>query len=288
MRARKIAPEIGRHVALAILGLLTLAPFLLMLNISLKNNAQFYTEFWKLSRPIQWGNFTYAWNIISRYILNSIIVSGISVIGVLVMSSLSAYSFARFRFPGREFLFFMVIGLLMIPGVLTLVPLYSLVQHFPLVGGNNRFGMGGHGLLNSRWGLIIPYMAGGQIMLIFILRNFFEGIPQSLFDAARVDGASEWHIIRLVVVPLSVPILITVGLMSFLGTWNDYVWPLVVLRSPELRTLPVGLAFLHGEYEIKYGQIMAGYAIGCLPLLVLFVFTMRYFLRGLMFGAIKG
>jgi len=285
---RKLIPEIGRHAALIVLGFLTVVPFLLMLNISLKSNAQFYTEFWALSRPIHWENIVRAWNIISSYILNSVIVSGTTVIGVLIMASLSAYAFARFRFPGREILFFMVIALLMIPGILTLVPLYSLVQHLPLFGGNNILGQGGHGLLNSRWGLILPYMAGGQIILIFILRNFFEGIPQSLFDAARVDGASEWRVFWMLVVPLSVPILITVGLMNVLGTWNDYVWPLVVLRNPELRTLPVGLAFLQGEYEIKYGQIMAGYAIGCVPLLVLFVFTMKYFLRGLMFGAVKG
>jgi ABC-type glycerol-3-phosphate transport system permease component len=285
---RKMVPEIGRHAALIALGLLTLAPFILMLNISLKNDAQFFTEFWTLSRPIQWGNFAYAWDIVSRYILNSVIVSGVSVFGVLFMASLSAYSFARFRVPGRGLFFFMVIGLLMIPGVLALIPLFSLVQHFPLAGGNNILGQGGSGLLNSRWGLILPYMAGGQIIAIFILRNFFEAIPQSLFDAARVDGASELHIIRLVVVPLSLPILITVGLMVFLGTWNDYVWPLVVIRSPELRTLPVGMAFLQGEYEIKYGQVMAGYTIGCVPLLVLFVFTMKHFIQGLTLGAIKG
>jgi len=286
--SKTVVSQWVRYVLLSALGFLTLVPLVLMLSISIKSNAQFYTGFWSLSFPWHLENFSYAWKMISPYILNSAIVSTASVLAMVFMASLSAYSFARFDFPGRNALFSAIIVLLMVPGVLTLVPLYSLVQHFPLMGANDLFGKGGHGLLNSRWGLILPYIAGGQMIAIFILRNFFSEIPAALFDAARIDGASEWQIIRLVVAPLSMPILITVGLMAFLGTWNDYVWPLVVLRSPELRTLPVGLAFMQGEYEIKYGQIMAGYAIACLPLLLLFIVTMKYFIRGLMFGAIKG
>ena len=162
------------------------------------------------------------------------------MIGVLVIASISGFVFARYNFPGRELFFFAILALLMIPGVLTLVPAFLLVKNL--------------GLINTYWALILPYMAGGQIFAIFILRSFIAGLPEELFEAARLDGASTLQAFRHIVIPLSKPILVTIAVMNVLGTWNDYIWPLVTISDSKLWTISVGI--------VTFGSSFRGWRVG--------------------------
>jgi multiple sugar transport system permease protein/raffinose/stachyose/melibiose transport system permease protein len=191
------------------------------------------------------------------------------------VASVSVFVFARFNFPGREFLFFAVLALLMIPGVLTLVPAFLLIKSF--------------GLLNTYWALILPYVSGGQIFAIFILRSFIASLPEELFESARLDGASTLQLFANIAVPLSKPTLVTIAIMNILGTWNDYIWPLVTIPDGRRWTISVGVVTFSNQYGglESWGPMFAGFVIASMPLIILFLFTMRYFIAGLTSGAIK-
>jgi ABC-type glycerol-3-phosphate transport system permease component len=278
---------VGIHLPLAALLALTFYPFVFLVQTSLKDNDQFYHDFWGFRPPYHWGNYASAWEAIYRYIGNSVVVTVLTVLGTLLVASLSAYAFARHRFPGKHGLFYALLSLMMVPGVLTLISSFMWMKQFPLVGGNNVWGEGGSGLLDSHLGLVLPYVAGGQVFAIFILRSFMEALPEELFEAARLDGASEWRLFGRIALPLCKPVLGTVAVMTTLSTWNDYVWPLIVLSDDSRKTLSIGLAFFRGAYNTTYGPLFAGYVIASLPLLVLFLLTMRAFIAGLTSGALK-
>jgi multiple sugar transport system permease protein/raffinose/stachyose/melibiose transport system permease protein len=262
------------YIVLAVLVILTYVPILVMLSVSVKDNAEFYNSFWGLSFPLHLENFSNAAGVLAPYMLNSIIVSGSSMAGVVVLSCFAAYSFARFRFAGREALYYLVLALMMIPSVLTLVPQFVLVKNL--------------GLLETRWALILPYIAAGQVLAVFILRAFFAGLPEELFEAARIDGAGELAAFWRIALPLTKPILGTVAIMQLLATWNDYVWPFVVTQqTPDLYTLVVGLVSFTGRHSTDWGPLMAGNILAALPLVIVFLFTVRYFIQGLTAGALK-
>lgn len=286
-RARKFR-EVALHLPLFLLVALTFYPFVFLVQTSLKDNPQFFHDFWGLPAPPHWSNYAEAWEAIRRYVGNTVMVTMATVAGTLVVASFSAYTFARHRFPGREFLFYAILSLMMIPGVLTLISSFMWMKRFPLAGGNDIFGEGGNGLLGSHLALILPGIAGGQVFAIFILRSFIASLPEELFEAARIDGAGEWLLFSRIAMPLCKPILGTVAIMGALNTWNDYVWPYIVLPDDSKKTLSVGLAFFRGAYATTYGPLMAGYVLASLPLLVLFLLMMRTFIAGLTSGALKG
>jgi multiple sugar transport system permease protein/raffinose/stachyose/melibiose transport system permease protein len=196
-----------------------------------------------------------------------------SAVGTVVFASLSAYVFARYRFPGRELLFYAVISLLMIPNVFQLIPRFMLVKDLKL--------------LNTYWALILPYIAGGQIFAIFVLRSFFASLPQELFDAAKIDGASDLKTFLYIAVPLSRSIIATLAILRLQQAWNDFIWPLVSTTDSNLRTAIVQLSFLQGEYGTQIGPMFAGYILGSVPLLIIFAFGMKQFIAGMTSGAIK-
>ncbi len=263
-----------KHSILMILAFLTIYPFFYMLITSLKNNAQIRTKFWHiLPEPIMWSNYSIAWKHISPCLLNTAFISLVTVIGVVFLSSLSAFVFAHYKFKLKEFLYYMILALMMIPGVLTLIPQVILVRNLHI--------------FNTHWGVILPYIAGRQIMAIFILRSFFETIPMDYFDAARIDGASEFGIFMRIALPLSKPILGTVAVMNILATWNDYVWPLIVISDERLRTVTIGLQYFRMGFRIEEGQTMAGNVIAALPMMILFLFTSRLFIKGITTGGLK-
>lgn len=277
-RITKLPAHLTAHLTLILLLLLTFYPFLFMLITSFKSVPQFYQNFWNIAQPFHWENYAEAWEIIQRFIWNSIIVSGITLIGVLTLGSITAYIFARFDFWGKSFLFYMIITLLMIPGILTLVPTFMTVKQL--------------GLLNTRWVMILPYISGGQVFAIFLLRSFFESLPRDLFDAATIDGCPEHRILWHIVLPLSRPILGTVAIINLIATWNEFIWLFVTLQSQDKFVLPVGLLSYFSISAnlvngVKYGTMFAGYTIAALPLLILFLFTMRAFIKGLSSGAMK-
>ena len=262
-----------RTAALGILCVLMIAPLVMAVIISLKSPSQFTRVPFLPTWPLRWENYEFAVQIISQFLLNSIITSGATVSGVLLLSSLAAYSFAQIRFPGRTFVFYAVLALMMVPASLTLVPSFVLIRDLRLI--------------NTYWSLILPWIAGGQIIGILILRAFFESLPGEMFDACRIDGASDWQIYWYVALPLTRSMLGVVAVLNILGTWNNLIWPTLTLPERKMWPLTPGLYSYMEQYYTSYGRVMAGLLLGSIPLVILFVFTSRLFVEGLTSGAIK-
>ncbi|UCC63858.1 MAG: carbohydrate ABC transporter permease [Anaerolineae bacterium] len=262
-----------RSLILGVLCLLMIAPLIMAVIISFKSPSQFNRVPFLPTWPLRWENYGFALQIISQFMLNSVIVSGATVIGVLLLGSLSAYSFAVIDFPGRALVFYAVLALAMVPSSLTLVPSFVLVVKLKLI--------------NTHWSLILPWIAGGQVMAILILRAFFESLPGELFDACRIDGASDWQIYWLVALPLTRSMLGVVGILNILGTWNSLIWPALTITERRLYPLVPGLYSYMHQYYTSHGRVMAGLLLGSVPLLILFIFTSRWFVQGLTSGAIK-
>jgi ABC-type glycerol-3-phosphate transport system permease component len=260
-------------VILCVLGALTLYPTVFVIITSFKSNSQFYSDFWFPMTPLHLHNYALAWNQIAPFMLNSLIVTSLATTGVIVVSCLAGYAFARMDFPGRQLLYYLVIFLLMVPAVLTLVPTFLLIRTLHL--------------LNTYWALVLPYIAGDQVLAIFILRTFFAGLPEDLFEAARIDGAGELRIFLRIAVPLVRSSLITIGILEILSTWNDYLWPFLVLQKPSVQTLVVGLVNFQSRFYTNWGPLMAGYVLASLPLMLLFFLGMRAFISGLTEGALR-
>ncbi len=267
-----------RWTILLILIVLTLFPIWLMVVTSVKDNVQFYGDFLGITLPFRWENYTAAWGEISPYFVNSVIVTSVSVVVVVVISTLAAYAFARLEFVGREILYYMIIALIMLPGILTMVPQFVLIKNF--------------NLLDSLWALILPFISGGVAsggvaFAIFVLRSFFHSIPDELFQAARIDGASELQVFWHLGIPLIRPAIATVAILQILSTWNDYIWTSATLFTSSNYTLPIGLVSFQGNHTTDWGPLMAGYTLASLPLVLLFALTTRTFIEGLTQGGLK-
>jgi ABC-type glycerol-3-phosphate transport system permease component len=272
---RAVLHDLPIHALLVIFGMITFYPFVFTVLTSFKTSYQISHNFWGLPWPLQTSNYRDAWKGVNTYLINSLVVTGVSVLGVLFVSSLASFVFARFDFPGREFLFLLIISLMMMPSILLLVPQFLLVKNL--------------GLLNTRWALILPYIAGGQVFAIFILRSFMESIPGELFDAGAIDGLNTFLAYRHIALPMSVPILSTIAIMNILATWNDYVWPLVTISKNYLWTISVGVmsfSMSTSSFETR-GVMFASYVIASAPLIILFFFTMKSFVKGISSGALK-
>ena len=274
LRQLWLSGDAWRHLLILLACVLTFYPFAQLVVMSLKSTDQFQIDPFGLSFPFYLvDNYTAAWQAISPFILNSIIYSGGSTIGVLALASFTAYVFARFRFPAKELLYYLIIVLLMIPPVLTLIPQFVLVKTL--------------GLLDTRWALILPYIAGGQVFGIFLLRSFYASQPQELFEAAQIDGAGDLQTYWRIALPLSKAILGTLAVLNVVGTWNDIVWPTIVFSNPSLQNLSVGLTVFESEYNTNWGPLFAGYVLAALPLLILFAVASRWFIEGFSSGAVK-
>jgi ABC-type glycerol-3-phosphate transport system permease component len=202
------------------------------------------------------------------------VVSVSATLGTLFFALLGAYFFARYKMPFSGVIWSGYLILMLLPGVANIVPLFALLKSM--------------NLLNTLLALIILGAAGGQVFCIYVLRNFIEEIPKDLFEAAEMDGASHFNQLWNIVVPMSGPILGTLAILQFLGNWNEFLMPLILLRDPQLFTIGVGLIYLDGEYVKDWGNIMAAFTVASIPLVVIFLFTMRLFVQGLSSGAVKG
>jgi multiple sugar transport system permease protein len=213
-----------------------------------------------------------------RYFLNSVLVTSI-IVGVnVVLDTAAAYAFAKLRFPGRDFLFFALLLTLMVPSQVNLIPLYRIMVRLhdinPLLGVDTYFG------------LIAP--SAVQVFGIFLMRQYLRSIPDELLESARVDGASEFHILRTIVFPLAKPAMATLAIFTFLTAWNDFLWPLIVTSSDDMRTLPVGLALLARRNTVNWGHTTAGTMLAAAPMILVFLVFQRRFIEGLTSGAVKG
>lgn len=252
-------------------------PLFIMLVVSFKTNEQFMANPWFFDHPSEWQftNWAIAWGNVRAYIFNSIFVSFTGTSITLCIVLMCSYVIARYRFPGRNVIFYMVMATMFLPGtVASLVTLFNLLRQM--------------GLVNNLLALVLMAAVGGQVAGVFILRNFIEDIPKELFESAQIDGAGHFQQIWHIILPLSLSIISVVCIMDFLASWNSVILPLLLMRDDALLTIPVGLFRMDGEYVKQYGQLMAGYAISSIPLLVLFLFSMKFFVKGLAAGAVKG
>jgi len=277
-------------VILLVLAVITLLPFYMTVLMSQKSNGEIINHFWAWPKALNKDYYIKAFELINRDVLNSIIVGVISVAGTVFLSSLAGYVFGRIEFSGKKLLFVLILSLMMVPGILTLIPAFLWFKEFPFVGGNNWLGENGTGFLNTRWVLIIPYISGGQIFGIFLCRTFFQSLPESLFEAARLDGASEFKVYWKIALPLSLPIVATLAIMNFIAVYNDYIWPMVTISSKELQMFSVGVTKMQfgAAGNLDYAPQMAAYVIGSIPLIITFAFGMKYYVQGLTKGAVKG
>jgi multiple sugar transport system permease protein len=277
------------HIALAIGAVSMILPFLWMLSTSLKPESEIFTfpPAW-LPHVWKWGNYSGAMEAapFGRYFLNTVIYAGLVTFSNLLLCSLAAYAFARLEFRGKGPLFVLVLGTMMVPGQVTMVPVFVMLKHWPLLGGNDLLGAGGHGLLNSYTGLILPAAVGA--FGIFLLRQFFMTLPKELEDAARIDGCSEFGIYWRIILPLSTPALATLGIFTFTAAWNEFLWPLLITSKDSMKTLQVGLQVFQTQYTTRWDLLMAGTVIVTIPVLIIFLAGQRYFTRGIAMSGMKG
>lgn len=272
---RRIGLKIGRRAlfysVLTVIALATLLPFIAMILLAvtppgaLRLPSLIPDEF-----TLKYLRATLSASSFVQWCLNSVIYAATTIVISLFLASLAGYAFAKKKFAGREALFWSFVAMLMVPGQLTIVPLFILVAEL-------------HGI-NTYWGLILPTLANAQA--VFLLRQFIREIPDDLIEAAKIDGASEWYIYSRIILPLTKPVLATLGVFIFLGQWNDFFWPLLIAQSDEMRTLTVGLASLQLQKPTT-GAIMAAATINFVPCFVVFAILQRYLVQGISMTGLK-
>jgi multiple sugar transport system permease protein len=245
-----------------------------------------YKLFFGIAEPGSEGRAARSAEGVERWFINSAFVA-ISVTTLqLFFNSLAAYVFAKRRFPGRDLIFLAFLATMMVPPTVTLIPNYLVLKHIPLFGGNDIWGLGGHGWLDSYYGLILP--GAVSAFGIFLLRQYMQSIPDELLDAARIDGASEFKIFWKIVLPLCRPALAAMAIFTFTYTWEDFFWPLVIISNPDLYTAPLGLALFVTQNRTSWDMLMAGSVIATLPMIVVFMIFQRNFIRGIALTGLKG
>jgi len=266
--------EFAKHMFILLVLAASFYPLYLMISISLKTNKQFYHEPLWPTLPMHPENYLVGWDIIGSSIFNTIFLAVMATAGTLIVAVLTAYVFAKFAFPGKALLWSALLTLMLMPGVANLVPLFILLRDL--------------GLLNTYTALIITGVSGGQVFNIYILKNYIEDTPDSLFEAAEIDGAGHLQRIKEIVLPMNGSIMATLACLCFVGQWNNFLLPLLILRDPAKLPTAVALFRLEGAYVREWGPTMAAYGISAVPLIILFIFTMKFFIRGIGAGSIKG
>ncbi len=270
------ARRAAAHAALIVLSAIFLVPLLWLVTSSLKTDDQIFKfpPEW-IPAPLTFANYPEGLTFIPfwRYLLNTCIICVLSVLGTLLSCSLVAYGLARIRWRGRNVLFYIVLGTMMLPFQVTMVPVFVM---FAKIGWVDTF-----------WPLIAPHFFGNAFF-IFLMRQFFLTIPPELTEAARIDGCSDWGIYRRIIIPLSKPVLATVGLFAFMAAWNDYLGPLIYLADESKYTLSLGLASFSSQYGSYPGMLMAVTTVITVPIIAIFFFAQRTFIQGITLTGIKG
>jgi multiple sugar transport system permease protein len=262
------------YLVLIVLALLTIMPFVYMLGLSLQSEAQTFA-----GEPIifpsnpQFSNFIDIWikAPFARFFLNSSIVAGAITLSHLFFDPLAGYVFAKFQFPLKNVFFLLILGTLMIPFFVRMIPLYTMMATI--------------GWLNTYQGLITPFLMSAYG--IFLMRQFIQPLPYELIDAARIDGCSEFRIYFRIILPQIKPALATLALFTFVTNWDEFLWPLIVVNTTEMRTMTTGLTLFNQEYYNQWQYMAAGSIVLFIPILVLFLFTQRYFVQGISLTGLK-
>jgi len=270
-----IVQRILAYGLLALGGFVMVIPFLWMLSTSFKTLEQVFI--WPpifIPPALRWDNYVRMFELVDfgLYTWNTLKIALVVTFGQLLTSSMAGYAFARLRFPGRDTLFLIYLATMMIPGVVVLIPNFIVMRNL--------------GLVNTHVGLMLPALTSA--FGTFLMRQFFLGFPPELEDAAKLDGCNPLSFYFRILIPLSTPILATLGVMTFQGTWNDFLWPLIMLSSASKRTLQVGLSFMIGPNSTDWPLLMAGSVITLLPIIVLFFFAQKYFVQSIKMTGLKG
>ncbi|GAA1648295.1 carbohydrate ABC transporter permease [Actinoplanes couchii] len=274
MSIRRV-PRIVAYVCLAVAGVLVLLPFYWMVMSSLKTNNDVFTipVQWITTDPV-WNNYADIWteSDMTTWLGNTVFLSALVTFLQLLTGSFAAYGFSKITFPGRDVLFLAYIGTLAVPWASYMVPQFVLMTKFELT--------------DTIWSIVALQAFGA--LGVFMMKQFYESIPDELLDAARIDGMSEFGIYRRIMLPLSVPALASLALITLVNTWNDYLGPLLYLRSPDLWTIQLGLKSFIDQYNAEYALIMTGSVLSILPVVVIFLFGQRYFVEGVATTGLKG
>lgn len=273
---RGVVGVVLRYAVLVFFALFFTLPLLWMVVTALKPPAEWLSPNWIPQNPT-FGNFSAILNNpalpVFRWFLNSALLAAFVTAATVALDAMAAYAYARLQFPGRNVLFAVMLSTLVMPGIIFLVPNYLTIA---ALNG-----------LNTYWGVVLPGLAG--VFGVFFLRQFFQSLPREIEEAALIDGAGLWTTFFRVALPLSGPALSTLAIITFLASWNDFLWPLLIVGNDPLKqTLPVGLARLQGAYTFQYGQLMAGAVFTALPVLILYLLLQRYIIQSVAATGLKG
>ncbi|NMC85273.1 MAG: carbohydrate ABC transporter permease [Anaerolineaceae bacterium] len=270
------------YLLLSAVGVFMALPFVWSLLTSLKDDSEIFSTHW-LPTHLTLAHYAEVFQVIpyGSYILNSFVMAGLGVITNLFLGSLAGYAYARLRMKHKNFFFRSQVASMMIPSIITMIPTYLILRSFPLVGGNNILGQGGYGFLNTIWAVVLPWAVGSYA--VFMMRQFFMTLPEELAEAARLDGCSEFRIFWNIYLPLCKPALATLAIFTFQAGWNSFLWPMIVLNDPKLKTVQMGLQVFSSNHSTNYGPMMAASIIAMLPMILIFVFAQRYFTQGVAF-----
>lgn len=257
-------------LVLLLLALLTYVPFVSVLINSFKDSRQFFTQFWLPTWPLHFENYSKVWPSISNNLINTATYAIPTVILVLAVSGLTGYAFARYRFWGREVIFFLMLVLIMLPGILLVIPMFVQIKDI--------------GWINTIQSVVLPWTAVQIPFGMFLMRTFFETLPKEYFEAARLDGATELQLFYRIALPLATPAFSTLGILTLLFTWNDLIWPLIVIFDNSKYPISLGVLAFSGSLGTDFGATFASYVLASVPLILVFIFTARRFMAGLQGG----
>ena len=278
-RLSRLLRRIILYAILIFIALLIILPMLWMLSTSLKPKSQwFLAQLYWIPKRFTWDNYSqllnnpYGDTPVVRWFLNSVGVSLVSTVLILGLDSLAAYAYTRLEFPGRKFLYGLMLATLFLPGLMFLIPNFLTIYQL--------------GFLNTYAGVILPYLSG--VFGVFFMSQFFQSLPKELEEAARIDGANKFQTFYKIALPLSRAALATLAVITFLSVWNDFLWPLLILQDPNLLTLPPGLSGLQNSYVTQYGPTMAGAVIAAIPVLIVYIALQRFIVRSVASTGLKG
>lgn len=277
------------YIVCILIAVVMFLPFYWSLLTSLKPDDEIF------AMPIQWfpkhltfEHYRKAFSTVpfALFFWNSLVLAVSGVLANLFFGSLSGYAFAKLRFRLNKPVFRVLLAAMMIPGIVTMIPTVYVMRHIPFAGGNDLFGGGGNGLMNSFWGIILPGASGS--FAVFFMRQFFLTLPTDMLEMARIEGCGEFKIFWRIYLPLTRPALATLSIFTFQAALNSFLWPMIVLNDPDKATIQMGLQAFSYNFQTDYGPMMAGALVAILPILVLFLALQRYFVQGIAFSGIKG
>lgn len=287
-RAKRRLTSASSLIILCVTSLIVLVPFLWMISLAFTPEKQAFGAVSLIPADPTFDNFKTAFVTanLAHALLNSAVVSVIAILANCLFAVAAGYAFAMLKFPGSRAIFYLLISTAAVPVSVTLIPLFLMARGIPLAGGNNIFGNGGSGVLDTLAGVVLPYIV--LPLNIFLARQFFASSPTELAEAARVDGAGELRIFFRIYWPLAKPLIAVIAVFSFTSVWDDFLWPLVVTTSQSTQTVQLALARFLASGDVRYGAVMAGAVLATVPVLIVFLFNQRSFISGLADGSVKG